>query len=240
MTPIPGLLIPLALAYLAGSFPSSVVLGRLMRRQDPRESGSGNAGATNALRTLGPVPGALTLVSDIAKSLAAVLLVPLVAGLAPPPLLGGRDLAALCALAAVLGHIFPVFARFRGGKGVAVAAAAAGALFPESIPFCLAAFILALGLTGYASVASICAALALPAAVFIGGVELPLRIQAGSLPSVLVLVLPLVIIASHAGNLRRLAAGTEPRFGRAMLVPRILERLGSGKTRIREKGPGGK
>jgi acyl phosphate:glycerol-3-phosphate acyltransferase len=222
-----GLVLPLALAYLAGSFPSAVVFGRLLRGVDPRDSGSGNAGATNALRSLGALPAALTLLADVAKALAAVFLAPLAARLAAAPPLGPADLAALCAAGAVIGHVLPLFARFRGGKGVAVAAAALGALHPWAVPWCVLAFALALTLTGYASVASLAAAACFPAAAFLTGSPLPWRAADGALPGIVALAAPLVILATHRRNIGRLVSGSEGRFPKAMLWRRALLRLRS-------------
>jgi len=228
-----GLVLPLVLAYLAGSFPSAVVFGRLLRGVDPRELGSGNAGATNTFRSLGLLPAALTLLADVIKALAAVFLAPLAAGLAREPILPARDLAALCAAFAVLGHVFPAFSGFRGGKGVAVAAAAIGALHPGAIPWCLLAFGLGLTLTGYVSVASIAAAFCFPFAAFLSGSPTPWSsagsagvggVSYGILPGILAIAAPLVILATHRDNLRRLAAGTERRFPRAMLWKRLSDR----------------
>ena len=227
MSIILGLGLPLVLAYLLGSFPSAVFFGRLLRGVDPRALGSGNAGATNALRSLGPVPAALTLVADVAKALAAVYLAPL-AGVAAlgavdpalKPPLGARDVAALCAACAILGHVLPVFSGFRGGKGVAVAAAALGALHPWAVPCCLLAFGLALSLTGFASLASIAAALCFPVAAFLTG-----SIAQGMLPGILALAAPLAIVITHRSNIRRLFEGSERRFPRAMIWKRGLDRL---------------
>jgi acyl phosphate:glycerol-3-phosphate acyltransferase len=234
---IAGIALPLALAYLAGSFPSAVVFGRVLRGLDPRELGSGNAGATNVLRSIGPLPAALTLLADIAKALAAVFLAPLAGGLALHAIdptrgspLGPSDLAALCAAAAVLGHVFPVFTGFRGGKGVAVAAAAIGALHPCAVPWCLLVFGLGISMTGYVSIASIAAALCFPLAAFLTGSPLPWSSAArdsGALPGILALAAPLAIIATHRGNIRRLALGTERRFPRALLWKRAFDRLRS-------------
>jgi glycerol-3-phosphate acyltransferase PlsY len=223
-----GLLAPLALSYLAGSFPSALVIGRLLHGLDLRERGSGNVGATNALRTLGPLPAALTLLADAAKAIAAVALAPLAGAFAcsaigSPEPLSRAWLAALCAAAAILGHVLPIFAGFRGGKGVAVAAAALGYLFPAVLPWCLLAFGLGLSLTGYASVASMAAALCLPLAAFLSGLTPPWRMP--SPLGVLVVVAPLFIILLHRDNIGRLAAGTERRFPRAMVWKRLIRAL---------------
>jgi len=227
-----SLLLPLALAYLAGSIPSAIIFGRLLRGLDPRNLGSRNAGATNTLRSLGPLPAALALITDILKALAALILAPAV-GLAAlravdpalMPSIGPRDLAALCAACAVVGHIFPLFAGFRGGKGVAVAATAIGALHPWAVPWCVLAFGLGLTATGYASVGSISAAIVFPFAAFLTGSPLPWSQAAraeGMLPGILALAAPVAIIATHMGNIRRLMAGSENRFPKAMIWKRAF------------------
>ncbi len=181
-------------AYLLGAIPFGLLLSRLISRRDPREHGSGNIGATNALRTGGKLVGALTLLADIGKGALAVELA-LAAGWT-------EFWVAAVAMAAFIGHIFPVYLGFRGGKGVATMF---GVLIPWQPWVAAAAFavwLLALRLSRYVSLSSILAGLVLPLAAWLLG---------GSLPMVvLCMALALLMIWRHADNIRRLLAGTEP------------------------------
>jgi acyl phosphate:glycerol-3-phosphate acyltransferase len=146
----------LILAYLLGSIPTAIIAARLRGGGDIRKEGSGNAGATNAARVLGLRVGIAVALIDLAKGLLAVLLVARIASVAD----GGSP--ALCGIAAVTGHVFPVFAGFRGGKGVATAAGAAIAVFPLLAPFCLVIFLVVSALSRWISLASLTAAFVLP------------------------------------------------------------------------------
>jgi glycerol-3-phosphate acyltransferase PlsY len=190
----------LATAYLLGSIPTAVIAGRLLAGIDIRTRGSGNAGATNTARILGFRAGLIVAIVDLAKGLAAVLLVSRIATL--PGSVG----PVLCGLAAVGGHIFPVFAGFRGGKGVATSAGAAIALFPILATFCLACFLLVAALSRWVALASLTAALALPltyliSCVFGRGFD-PWRM-------VFAVAVFLITIFTHRGNLARLFRGEE-------------------------------
>ena len=185
--------------YLLGSIPFGLVLTRLAGLGDVREIGSGNIGATNVLRTGRKGLAAATLLLDGAKGAAAVLIV---AALWP-------DLAQLPPLAglfAFLGHLFPVWLGFRGGKGVATLIGVVAALLWQAALAVAATWILALVLTRYSSVGGMAAALAAPVAAFLlGRVDL----------AVLFAGLALLVLWKHRANIRRLARGAEPRVGRA-------------------------
>jgi len=158
---MPGLLAILAASYLLGSIPTALLAGKLAKGIDIREAGSGNMGATNAFRVLGWKTGLAVALLDLAKGALAVLVLArlrFVPGAPPDP-----RLAFIAATSgAMLGHMLPVFAGFRGGKGVAVAAGAIVSAHPLVAPFCLVAFGLALTLSGFVALASASAALALP------------------------------------------------------------------------------
>lgn len=192
----------LLLAYLLGSIPSGLVLTRLFSTVDVRSQGSGNIGATNVARVAGPRLGIGTLVADLLKGLLPVLL-----ALAVERAAGAPDalLAAGAALAAVIGHMFPVYTRFRGGgKGVATAAGAFSAISVWAVLISLVVFGLVAGLTRRVSAASLSAAALLPPALwFITGS--PAILTAG-------LVAAALIVYRHRDNIRRLLAGTEPAF----------------------------
>jgi acyl phosphate:glycerol-3-phosphate acyltransferase len=158
---MPDLIVIAVASYLLGSFPAGLVAGKLGKGIDIRERGSGNMGATNSFRVLGWKLGALVAVVDFAKGCAAVALLSklrLFSG--PPPPASVAFIVAT--LAAILGHIKPLFAGFRGGKGFATAAGAVTAAYPILAPFCLAVFLATLALSGFVAFASSAAALALP------------------------------------------------------------------------------
>lgn len=200
------LLLPvLAFSYLLGSIPFGYLLVRFFRKQDIRAQGSGNIGATNVARAGGKSLGIVTLVCDLAKGLVAVLLARHIApGLPGFP----SDLAILAAVAAVVGHMFPVWLRFRGGKGVATALGVFLALAPTVALAGLGVFAVIVLTTRLVGLASVVAAAILPVfavlllpdrtPVFLGGVVL----------------ISLLVIVKHHGNIARMFKGTEPRFGR--------------------------
>jgi glycerol-3-phosphate acyltransferase PlsY len=191
-----GPLLSLLLGYLLGSIPFGVLLTRVSGAGDLRTIGSGNIGATNVLRTGRKGLAALTLLLDGAKGAVAVLIV---GGIWP----GNEGLAAVGAL---LGHLYPVWIGFKGGKGVATFFGIMVALhWPSSIVYALA-WLGLLGLTRYSSVAGMSAALLAPvAAAALGRFDL----------AILYLGFGLLIFWKHRANFERLLAGTEPRVGGA-------------------------
>jgi len=188
-------------AYLVGSLSFAVILSRLFGLADPRSYGSKNPGATNVLRS-GHRPAALlTLAFDALKGYVPVLLV-----LAFGPRYGlGETTAAFAGLAAFLGHLWPVFFRFQGGKGVATAAGVIMAVNPGLGLCTLASFAIILVFSRYVSLASIVAAVFAPFyQALIWGAE----------PSILaVAVMSLLLVWRHEGNIRKLLAGTESKLG---------------------------
>jgi glycerol-3-phosphate acyltransferase PlsY len=199
----------LPLAYLLGSIPFGYLLVRVFLKQDIRASGSGNIGATNVARAGARGLGVATLLLDLSKGLAAVLLAFWVASHVSPLMSQAQkfDLATMAAVAAVVGHCFPMWLAFRGGKGVATALGVFLALVPRATLCILGVFLVVLLLTRYVSLASIIAAIAFPLFAFYFVRE----------PSALVifgfLTIPLLICVKHWGNIQRLVAGTESRFG---------------------------
>jgi acyl phosphate:glycerol-3-phosphate acyltransferase len=190
----------LLLAYLVGAIPTSWIAAKLGAGIDLREHGSKNLGATNLYRVLGwrwaiPV-GAF----DIAKGTAPTLLL--------PPRIGPASWIPLAVgAAAIVGHVFSVFVRFRGGKGVATSAGVVLALAPVPLGASALAWIAVLWGTGYMSLASITGAVAFPIAAWALGTANPYVLPVGAL-------LAAFIVFTHRANLRRLIAGTENRFGR--------------------------
>ncbi len=188
----------LALAYLLGSIPFALIAGKL-HGVDLREAGSGNLGATNVFRTLGRTAGVAVMVLDIAKGAAAVLVAVALTN-NPWPL--------AAAALAILGHVFPVWTHFKGGKGVAVGAGAMIGLVPSASGVLLVLWILLVVFTRYVSVASIVAALAAAPLAYVFGAPWSYV--------VFIALAGLFVIYKHRENIVRLVHGDESRiqFGR--------------------------
>lgn len=191
-------------AYLLGSIPFGYLLVRFFRKEDIRATGSGNIGATNVARSGAKGLGVLTLLLDLGKGVLAVLIARHFApGLPNVP----SDLAVGAAVAAVLGHVFPVWLGFKGGKGVATALGVFLALLPMVALAAVVVFALVVAFTRIVSLASIVAAAALPVfAVLLSPDRSPIFL--GGL-----IFLALLVIVKHRANIGRLMAGTESRFG---------------------------
>ncbi|HEX3554508.1 MAG TPA: glycerol-3-phosphate 1-O-acyltransferase PlsY [Thermoanaerobaculia bacterium] len=191
-------------AYLLGSISFSVVIVKLIQGLDVRTVGSGNAGATNVLRAAGRKAGAVVLALDVTKGVTAVV-VPRVLD-APPAVVGSA------AVAVVLGHVYPVFFGFRGGKGVATSAGALGALAPVAMALGLVLFVAVVAWKRYVSVGSMVTAAAFPFLAWAGH-RLGWSDYGGPWLFGSAAAISLVIMIRHAGNLQRLRNGTEPRLG---------------------------
>ena len=198
------------LAYLLGSIPFGLILMRIFRNEDIRTKGSGNIGATNVIRSGGKGLGAATFLLDAAKGAFAVIAANLIANrllLGQP---AAQNLAATAALFAILGHIYTVWLRFKGGKGVATGFGVFLALSPVSALISLLIFIVMFALSKFVSLASIVASLAFAVLALIRGY--------GRLTPFLLavcVIIPLIVILKHHANIRRLLAGTEYRFGKS-------------------------
>jgi glycerol-3-phosphate acyltransferase PlsY len=186
-------------AYLLGSISFAVLLVRATTGRDIRAEGSGNAGATNVLRSHGKKLALLVALLDVAKGVAAVLLMRLVT--ADP------RLAAAAGFAAILGHVFPVFYGFRGGKGVATAVGAFLALSPLALLVCLAIFLAVVAATRYVSLGSVVALALLPPVSGLLFHAPRAVVTAAGLTA-------LLIVVKHLPNLKRLARGEERKLGR--------------------------
>jgi glycerol-3-phosphate acyltransferase PlsY len=193
--------------YLLGSVPTGYLLMRLFRRQDIRSVGSGNIGATNVLRSGGKGLGAATFLLDMLKGSASVWIGGLL-GAQLLPAMPLRWVQALAALFAVLGHMFPVWLRFRGGKGVATGFGVFLVASPLAALAAITVFGVVLFLTRYVSLASILGAASFPlfAWILVTGPRPPFFVAVQ-------FVVALLIILKHHQNIRRLLAGTESRFG---------------------------
>jgi glycerol-3-phosphate acyltransferase PlsY len=188
----------IAVAYLIGSIPFSFLVARAFGVHDVRRVGSGNVGATNVLRSAGRAAGALALLLDIGKGAAASAL----AGRLAP---GDAVLPAAAAVAAVVGHMYPVWLRFEGGKGVATGLGAFAPLGPRAALAALLAFALVAAGTRYVSLGSVAGAAALAAVAFALRGPDPVAIAAAFTFA--------LVVFRHRSNLRRILGGTERRVG---------------------------
>lgn len=199
-------LLTLAAAYLLGSIPFGYLLVRIFRHQDVRSTGSGNIGATNVARSGGKSLGLLTLFLDALKGYVAVIIA---MHLAPSTIHGASRLAISAAVVAVLGHVFPVWLNFRGGKGIATALGVFLALVPWVALSALGLFIVIVAITRLVSLGSILAAVSIPLFALL---LVPAR--SAALLTGLICISLLTIVKHHA-NIIRLLKGTESRFGSA-------------------------
>jgi acyl phosphate:glycerol-3-phosphate acyltransferase len=181
--------------YLAGSVPFAFLLARRVGI-DVRKAGSGNVGAANVLRTTGAWRAVSVMALDVSKGAVAVFVADMALG---------ASLAALAGVAAIVGHIYPVWLRFVGGKGVAVAAGVFLALTPSATAIAFAVFLITVWITRYVSLGSAAATLTLPPAAAMLGAGDPVVGAAGGSAA--------LILFRHRANLRRLLAGTERRMG---------------------------
>jgi glycerol-3-phosphate acyltransferase PlsY len=210
-----SLVVILVLSYLAGSIPGSVWVGKLLYREDIRQHGSGNAGATNVFRVLGWKAGMLATLVDVGKGLLAA---GVIASIRLDALPSGVEVwqietvvRLMAGIAAIVGHMYPVWANFRGGKGVNTSAGVLFALTPISMWITLGVFVIVLVSSRYVSLASLSAVVAFPSVIairrYVFGID--------SLdPSLLILsiLMALGIIIAHRSNIQRLLNGTERRI----------------------------
>jgi glycerol-3-phosphate acyltransferase PlsY len=182
--------------YLIGSIPFALLMARRLGA-DLRLIGSGNLGASNVLRSSGVKAGLLVALLDVSKGALSVILATRWGGAGAAPALAG--------FAAIIGHIYPIWLRFRGGKGVATACGVFSVLTPAALPATLAIFVVTVGATKYISLGSVLASMALP----------PLAYATGSPPAAVAAALAAtaIIVFRHRSNLARLRQGTERRIG---------------------------
>jgi glycerol-3-phosphate acyltransferase PlsY len=185
--------------YVVGSIPFAFLLSR-RHGIDLRAVGSGNVGATNVLRTTGVAAAILAMLLDALKGAVAVLIAQRLSFNPTVPVAAG--------LASVIGHVYPVWLGFRGGKGVATAAGVFGVLAPAALAMASAVFVVAVSITRYMSVGSLAGALTLAVATLAS--DLPAAIGLGAT------LAALIIAHKHRGNLSRLVAGTERRVGQRL------------------------
>ncbi len=210
-----SLAVIVVLSYLVGSIPGSLWVGKLLHRVDVREHGSGNAGATNVFRVLGWKAGILATLVDVGKGFLAAGVIAVVVRIDPLP----QDLPfwqigtltkMLAGVAAIGGHMFPVFAGFKGGKGMNTAMGVLLAITPVSISVAVAVFVCVLLATRAVSLASMTAAIAFPISVGVRKYFLGIEQLDASL-FIISIVMAAGLIWAHRSNIRRLMEGTENR-----------------------------
>ncbi len=190
-------------AYLAGSIPTAVWYGKIFHGVDVRQHGSGNAGATNSLRTLGKKAGIIVLIVDFLKGFLAVKAASLFSTETD------NILPLIMGLAVIAGHIFPIFAQFRGGKGVATAMGVLVATFPWAALGCVVVFMIIVFATKYVSLGSILGALAFP-------IQLTFNFwndNADKYAIGFAWLIFIILAVMHRQNIQRLLKGTESKFG---------------------------
>lgn len=187
----------IAAAYFIGSIPFALLLARLWGGHDLHRVGSGNIGAANVLRAAGVRAGVVCAVLDIAKGAAGVAVGGRIAG--------AEHATAIAGFAAVVGHIYPIWLKFRGGKGVATACGAFTMLAPLAVPPAALAFIAAIWATRYISIGSVVATVALPPVAYLIGYSAPVVASACAAAT--------LIVFRHRSNLSRALVGTERRVG---------------------------
>jgi acyl phosphate:glycerol-3-phosphate acyltransferase len=185
------------IGYLIGSIPFALLLARRWGASDLRLLGSGNLGAANVLRTSGVKAGVLVAVLDVAKGAASVALA--------ERFFGGAAAPAIAGLAAIVGHVYPVWLRFRGGKGVATACGVFAVLTPHAVPPALVVFAATVWATRYVSLGSVAALLALPPVAYALDAEPPVLAVASAAAA--------LVVFRHRSNLMRVRLGTERRIG---------------------------
>ncbi|MEO8502257.1 MAG: glycerol-3-phosphate 1-O-acyltransferase PlsY [Vicinamibacteria bacterium] len=191
------LLIASAVGYLIGSIPFSFLVARLFGVKDVRMVGSGNVGATNVMRSAGKGPGILALVLDGLKGAGAVLIA--------RGLWGSETEVCVAGLFAVIGHLYPVWLGFRGGKGVATGAGLFIPIAPAALGVAVLVFLVTLGVFRFVSLASVAASLSLPLTAYLLGASNTVALTA--------LVAALMVVVKHHANIGRLMRGVEPRLG---------------------------
>jgi len=201
------ILIIIIASYLVGSFPTSIVVSKVFFKKDIRNYGSGNAGGTNALRILGWKVGVAVMLFDVGKGVVATLFVSQLFTIQGLP----HEVVQLIAgCSAVIGHIWTIFAKFKGGKGVGTAAGMLASLYPVAILICLVVFGIVVVLSGYVSAGSLSAAFTLPIVLWIMNSSGWRMVH----PVLLWFSIPLALLIffTHRSNIKRLLNGTENRF----------------------------
>jgi glycerol-3-phosphate acyltransferase PlsY len=204
-------------SYLVGSVPFSIIIARLWKGIDIREHGSRNAGVTNVYRVGGALPAAVVLILDTAKGAAAVLLVSRISTGAVP--MSPIDLKLVAGIAVILGHVFPVFAGFRGGKGIATGLGVLVCIIPVEVALALILFVLMVAATRYVSLGSLFATTLVLVALMLEKWYLKRDVPTTLL--IAVFFLTAFIFFNHRSNIKRLLQGSENKLGRRKVKPDV-------------------
>lgn len=210
-----SLLFTLVFSYLIGSLNSAIIVCKLLKKKDIREYGSNNAGLTNVLRVFGKGPALATLLCDLAKGVISVVICrAVVTNLFEVTFFGNEKFIGYVAgIAVMLGHIFPVFYGFHGGKGVLIAATTLIAIDPLTCLFSVSVFAIVLACTKYVSVGSISAAFAYPLFTFVTQTFITKQETGVIQNTLMALLIAFIITYMHKPNIQRLRNGTENKFG---------------------------
>jgi glycerol-3-phosphate acyltransferase PlsY len=198
------------LSYLIGSIPFGVIVGRLWKGIDVRDYGSKNMGFTNVYRVIGTGPAIIVLVLDIVKGMTAVLVLTQIR--LNPASLSPTNLQIMACILVIVGHVFPVFAGFRGGKGIATALGALWSIIPLEVSIALFLFLLIVILTKYVSLGSLSAASFIFLALLFE--RYYLHTQVPTLLIIMITLLTAFIFFNHRSNIKRLLEGNENKFGK--------------------------
>jgi len=213
-----NLLIIAVLSYLAGSIPTSIIVGKVVYRKDLREFGSGNAGGTNAWRVFGWKAGLFVMAFDVFKGVAATLFI---SRMPAPPDMIYEAVQLIAGCSAVIGHIWTIFGKFKGGKGVGTAAGMLLALYPIGTLICIGIFLIVIVLSGIVSLGSLTAAFSLPFVLWIMNATGWRDVH----PVLFYFSIPVVILIfiTHRSNIKRLIQGNENRFDKIRIFHRNKE-----------------
>jgi glycerol-3-phosphate acyltransferase PlsY len=205
-------LIIVVLSYLLGSVPFGLIMGKMWKGIDIRDQGSRNAGFTNVYRVVGPLPAIIVLILDVTKGITAVLLLTRISlnTVNMDPI----DLKILAAFFVILGHVFPIFAGFRGGKGIATGLGALISIIPLEVALALLIFVVVVALTKYVSLGSLTATTFVLVALLFERYYLKQVVPSELILMILFLVC--FVFFNHRGNIKRLLAGKENKFGQKM------------------------
>jgi glycerol-3-phosphate acyltransferase PlsY len=204
------ILIIIISSYLLGSIPSAIIISRIFKGIDIRDYGSKNPGFTNVYRVLGTLPAIIVLIMDIGKGVAAVLLLTQISF--GPVTLNLVSIKILAGISVILGHVFPVFAGFKGGKGIATTLGALFSLIPLEIGLTLIVFITIVAITRYISLGSLSSAAFIFLALLFERYYLKRNVPTELLG--MIFFLTVFIFFTHRANIKRLFNGTENKFGR--------------------------
>jgi glycerol-3-phosphate acyltransferase PlsY len=228
MDPLLRLVIIVVQSYLIGAIPFALIIGRVFYDVDVRTLGSGNLGSTNVYRNLGWKPGLAVQVLDIAKGLVPVLLVASFFDTQMPfenhtPFEDSTVVRLIAGVTAVFGHMWSIFAGFRGGKGINTSMGMLIAVAPVELAIAAGVFLLLIGFFGYVSLGSMVAAVVIPLTMFIRRNILNIEIDGYLTLICFLIALSLMVLYAHRTNLQRLIEGTEHRFPRLMVLRRKHE-----------------